>query len=240
MPATVSVAVKRVIVADDTAFVRDRFRTALEQAGHQAITVASGPELLARLREEWARIDLIVLDVRLPQGRGVDIVKAIRAIDQGRIPIVVFSGTIANADEVRELTGLSVVHYVNEYTSAPHIVPALKPHLFPDSRNRRESPRVVLSVPVSYRFGNTIAAAVTLNISSGGLAIRTTSPLDVDTDVRVRFRLPSGGGEIDAMAKVAWADRRFGMGVRFTAVDGDARRAITEFVDTHFFSNRKA
>ena len=36
----------------------------------------------------------------------------------------------------------------------------------------------MLGIPVAYRFGNTIAAALTLNISHGGLAIRTTSPLD--------------------------------------------------------------
>ena len=32
---------KTVVIADDTAFVRDRFRSALEQAGHRAITVKS-------------------------------------------------------------------------------------------------------------------------------------------------------------------------------------------------------
>jgi len=30
-------ATKTVIIADDTAFVRDRFKTALEHAGHRAV-----------------------------------------------------------------------------------------------------------------------------------------------------------------------------------------------------------
>ena len=34
-----TVTAKTVLVADDTAFVRDRFRTAVENAGHKAITV---------------------------------------------------------------------------------------------------------------------------------------------------------------------------------------------------------
>ena len=38
---------KTVIVADDTAFVRDRFATALLGAGHTALTVKSAAELLA-------------------------------------------------------------------------------------------------------------------------------------------------------------------------------------------------
>ena len=32
-------AAKTVLIADDTAFVRDRFKAALEEAGHRAITV---------------------------------------------------------------------------------------------------------------------------------------------------------------------------------------------------------
>ena len=34
--ASTLVSVKTVVVADDTAFVRERFRTALETAGHKA------------------------------------------------------------------------------------------------------------------------------------------------------------------------------------------------------------
>ena len=45
------VAVKTVLIADDTAFVRDRFRTALEGAGHRAVTVRTGQELLATLAD---------------------------------------------------------------------------------------------------------------------------------------------------------------------------------------------
>jgi hypothetical protein len=60
---------------------------------------------------------------------------------------------------------------VNEYSAVQHILPSLAPHLFPDNFNRRGSPRVVLGIPVAYRFGNTIAAALTLNLSKGGLAI---------------------------------------------------------------------
>ena len=65
--------------------------------------------------------------------------------------IVIFSGTIASADAVRQLSALGVAGYVNEYTAVQHIVPALAPHLFPDNHNRRSSPRVVLGVSVSYR-----------------------------------------------------------------------------------------
>ena len=240
-PTTITVPPnKTVIVADDTAFVRDRFATALLSAGHVAVTVESAPELLERVRADFPRIDLIVLDLRLPRADGVDLVRAIRKIDQGQLPILVFSGTIATSEEVRQLAGLGVAGYVNEYSAVQHILPALAPHLFPDNFNRRGSPRVVLGIAVAYRFGNTIAAALTLNISKGGLAIRTMSPLQSGSKVRVRFRLPGSKKDTEGECRIAWTDRRVGMGLQFEKVDSADQSAIDEFIDQHFFSNRKA
>jgi uncharacterized protein (TIGR02266 family) len=240
MTATASITAKTVVVADDTAFVRDRFRVALEGAGHKAIVVKSAAELLARVRADAASLDLIVLDLRLPHAPGVDLVRALRKLDDGKVPILIFSGTIANADEVRQLAALGVAGYVNEYSAVQHILPSLAPHLFPDNFNRRSSPRVVLGIPIQYRFGNTIAAALTLNLSHGGIAIRTTSPLDAGAKIRVRFRMPGSKRDVDAEGRVAWADRRVGMGIQFEKVDGPNQAIIDNFVDAHFFSNRKA
>ena len=235
-----TVTAKTVIVADDTAFVRDRFRSALEGAGHKAVTVKSAAELLARVRSDVDHVDLIVRDLRLPHAPGVDLVRAIRKLDEGRLPILIFSGTIASADEVRELAALGVAGYVNEYSAVQHILPSLAPHLFPDNFNRRSSPRVVLGIPIQYRFGNTIAAALTLNLSHGGIAIRTTSPLESAATIKVRFRMPGLKRDIDAEGRVAWSDRRVGMGIQFDKVDPASQTIIDSFVDAHFFSNRKA
>jgi uncharacterized protein (TIGR02266 family) len=240
MTPTTTVSAKTVVVADDTAFVRDRFKAALEGAGHKALPVRSAAELLLRVRADLAQIDLLVLDLRLPNANGVEMVRTIRKIDGGKLPILVFSGTIASAEEVRDLAALGVAGYVNEYSAVQHILPSLAPHLFPDNYNRRSSPRVVLGIPIAYRFGNTIAAALTLNLSHGGIAIRTTSPLQQNTRARLRFRLPGSKKDIDAEARVAWSDRRVGMGLQFDKASTEDQGAIDDFVDAHFFTNRKA
>ncbi len=208
--------------------------------GPDTLTVKSAAELLARVRADLARIDLIVLDLRLPHAGGVDLVRSIRKLDDGRLPILIFSGTISTAEEVRDLAALGVAGYVNEYSAVQHILPSLAPHLFPDNFNRRGSPRVVLGIPVAYRFGNTIAAALTLNISKGGLAIRTMSPLQGGAKVRARFRLPGSKKDIEGESRVGWSDRRVGMGLQFEKVVPADQGAIDEFVDQHFFTNRKA
>ncbi len=230
---------KTVLVADDTAFIRDRFRAAIEGAGHRVLTAKSAGELLTRVRGELAQLDLLVLDLRLNHAPGVEVVRRVRQLDDGRLPILVFSGTVSNADEVRELAALGVAGYLNEYSAVQHILPALAPHLFPDSFNRRASPRVVLGIPIAYRVGNAIAAALTLNLSRGGLAIRTTSPLEIDAKARLRFRLPASKKDIDAEARVCWSDARIGMGLHFDRVEAADQKAIDEFVDSNFFQARR-
>lgn len=232
-----ALATKTVVIAGTTASVRDRFRTAIEGAGHRAVAVRSAAELLARVRSELPRLDLIVLDLRLPPG--IELVRGVRRMDDGRLPILVFSGTIANADEVRELASLGVSGYVNEHSDACHILPALAPYLFPDSFNRRHSPRVTVGIPVAYRFGQTVAAATTLNLGKGGLAIRTMSPLGPNSRARVRFRLQGTGREVDAEARVVWSDSRMGMGLEFQRIDPADQAAVDAYVDSHFFGTRQ-
>jgi uncharacterized protein (TIGR02266 family) len=231
-------AVRTVLVADDTAFVRERFKSAIESAGHQVFTAGTAQELLSLVRSTNVHLDLIVLDLQLPHGSGVELLRVLHKTE-GHAPIVIFSGTIASADTARELGGLGVAGYINEYTAAQNILPALAPHLFPDHYRRRTTPRVALGIPVAYRFGNTIATATMVNVSQGGLGIRTTNLLEIGTSIKVRFRLPGTVREVDAEGFVAWADRKLGMGMQFTNVAVEDQKIIDAFVQAHFFTNRK-
>jgi uncharacterized protein (TIGR02266 family) len=221
---------KIVLIAHRRADIRDRFAAALADARHGYI--AAGTEAAARdaLAEGRGAISLALVDLGLADD-GVAFVQALRQEAGRTLPVVVFAGTVAAADQVRALLALNVAGYVNEHAPTPQILPALAPHLFPDNFNRRASARVVLGIPVSYRSGQTIAAALTLNIGKGGLAIRTMSPLAPDTVLHVKFRLPGRGAEIDAEGRVAWSDRKVGMGVRFERLEPDDQAAIDAFVD---------
>jgi uncharacterized protein (TIGR02266 family) len=141
---------------------------------------------------------------------------------------------IANADEVREWDARRTGY--ERDSGAAHRARTV-PHLFSDSPPTL-SPRVAGSRPD--RFGNTIAAALTLNISRGGLAIRTTSPLAVGTAVKARFRLSTAKKDIEAEALIAWTDRRVGMGLQFTKLTATDQAHIDDYIQGHFFSNRKA
>ena len=189
--------------------------------------------LVHQARKEFVKVEELAALAVFLSSDAAAFVRGLRQSAGRALPVVVFAGTVGSADQVRALLALNVAGYVNEHAATPQILPALAPHLFPDNFNRRESPRVVLSVPVSYRAGQTIAGALTLNIGKGGLAIRTLSPLAPETHIEVKFRLPGNSVEITATARVAWSDRKVGMGVQFERLDPRDQAVIDTFVDEH-------
>ena len=226
-------AAKTVVIASRHPTVSERFASALVSAEHRPVRVADVEDLLGRVRQRHGRIDLLILDAGMGSIPGPDLVRRIRDADRERLPILVFSGTVESTEEVRRLAALGVAGYVNEHCATPQILPALAPHLFPDRFNRRGSPRVALGIPVTFRLGESLKTATTLNLGKGGVAISTMSPLELFSQVRVTCRLPGSKQEIDAQSRVMWADRRVGMGLQFERVDGTAQAAIDEFVDRH-------
>ena len=230
---------KTVAVCSDTPNVRDRFKTALDSAGHRCMILKSVAQLLATVRADFDDLHLIVLDLRMPHASGTDLVKRIRKLDQGKLPILVFSGSVQGVDEVRELAALGVAGYLNEYTAGEHILPSIAPHLFPGNFPKREHPRVVMGIPVSYRVGKTIAAALAMDLSAGGMAIRTKNPPVRGTVLRVKFALPGAKREVEVESVVCWSVQRAGMGMQFTKVKQGDQNLINEFVEAHFFRSTK-
>jgi uncharacterized protein (TIGR02266 family) len=175
----------------------------------------------------------------MPHASGIDLVKRIRKLDRGRLPILVFSGSVHDVDQVRELAALGVSGYLNEYTAGEHILPSIAPHLFPGNFPRREHARVVMGIPVSYRVGKTITAALAMDLSAGGMAVRTKNPPVRGTILRVKFALPGSRRELDTEAVVCWSVPKAGMGMQFTKLKPQDGELINTFVEAHFFRSTK-
>lgn len=213
---------KIILIAHHNPVVRDRFAAALADARHTFVTAATAEAADAAARDVSRPISLAVVDVGL-RDDGLTWVRELRGTLTW--PVLVFAGTVRSVTDARALLDVPVAGYINEHALAAQILPALAPYLFPASFDRRLSPRVLLSVPVSYRAGQTIATAVTLNLGRGGMAIRTLSPLGPGLLVELRFRLP-GKSEIEVRGRVVWADKKAGMGVQFERVAAADQRAI--------------
>jgi CheY-like chemotaxis protein len=221
---------KTILIAHRAAPVRDRFAAALADARHTFVVADSAASARALAADADHPVSLALVDLGLTED-GVEFVKDLREAAGRAVPVVVFAGTVPGAAVVPPLLAIGVTAYVNEHAATPQILPALAPHLFPDSFNRRTSPRISLGVPVSYRAGATIAGAVTLDIGKGGIGIRTINPLSTGTFVIVKFRLPGAEADTEASGRVTWGDRKVGMGIQFERISTIDQAAIDAFVD---------
>ena len=229
-------APKTVVVAALDPDVRRRYALALQGSGLRTVGVKTADEL-PRVLQTPDEVDLLVLDLRLG-ATGVAVVETARTLNP-TVPIVVLSGSVDSAADVRALAALGVTSYINEHCAVEQILPSLAPTLFPNSFNRRTSRRMTLDIPVAYRFQETIATALTLNLSKGGLGIRTISPLNIGTKVHVTFRLPGSRADIGATSRVAWSDQRAGMGLQFEEVGTPDQSSVDEFVDQHSLTEQR-
>ena len=92
----------RILLVDDDRAFRISTAELLRQDGHEVATAADGPEAGERLAE--GRVDLLLLDVRMPRIGGLGVLEALRLRGE-RVPVLMISGfgTIQTAVEALQL-----------------------------------------------------------------------------------------------------------------------------------------
>ena len=71
---------RRVLLAEDDVALREMLATVLSESGYQVATVSDGSELRQLLRDAAPEVafDLIVTDVNMPGGSGLDVIEQLR------------------------------------------------------------------------------------------------------------------------------------------------------------------
>ena len=91
-----TLAAKKILIVDDEANIGTSLRLVLEGAGYGVVICSSAAEF--RMRAASSRADAYLLDVRLPDGNGIDLLQELRHADN-QAPVIMISGhgTIADA-----------------------------------------------------------------------------------------------------------------------------------------------
>lgn len=68
---------KKIIIVDDEPKIRSLFRRCLREGGYQTLEAEDGRKALRLLKKD-GNVDLVILDIGLPQVSGMDVFKTIR------------------------------------------------------------------------------------------------------------------------------------------------------------------
>jgi two-component system response regulator AtoC len=97
----------RVLIADDSAAIREVLREALADEGYDIAEAESGDEVLAVFGngDGGARPDLALMDVRMPGKDGLEVLRTLRATGTDELPIIVMTafGSASTAIEAMKL-----------------------------------------------------------------------------------------------------------------------------------------
>ncbi|KAA1395343.1 response regulator transcription factor [Aeromicrobium ginsengisoli] len=105
----------RIVLAEDSALLREGLIGILERAGHEVVASATDPdELVAAVRAD--RPDVVITDVRMPPGHSDEGLRAAAAIreEQPALPILVLSQYVADAylPVLMDSTGTAGIGYL--------------------------------------------------------------------------------------------------------------------------------
>src|SRR5256885_3507306 len=96
---------------------------------------------------------------------------------------------------------------------------------------RRRYMRHQLMVPVLIKLREREQAAMTANISHGGMAVRCHDTYEPGASVHFAFDLPIG--EINGRGEVAWTNTDGSMGIKFYLLPDQYKKSLSNFLDQH-------
>lgn len=120
-------------VVDDDEALRTLLSATLEAAGYQVTTARTGAEIIHAI--DRGRIDLVLLDIGLPDGDGIEVLERIRRDTD--LPVIIISG---RGDQAMKLRGFGVG--ADDYVAKPFYPKELLARVAAVLRRREAPPDV--------------------------------------------------------------------------------------------------
>jgi two-component system alkaline phosphatase synthesis response regulator PhoP len=134
---------KRILVVDDEKNIRDLLRFNLENEGYNVIEAKDGKEALEKVKDN---IDLVLLDLMLPEIDGLNVCKNIRNDEKiGNLPIIMLT---AKSEDIDRIIGLELG--ADDYVTKPFNtreliarVKALLRRISMSNNSKKEKPQII-------------------------------------------------------------------------------------------------
>ncbi len=177
------------VIVDDSEMFLMYFAVFLNRLNIDVLPVRSGEEAFNLSRV--VKPDLITLDLHLPEEDGVDILNQIRADrDLSETPVVVVSGKTDRFDECEKAGATACVNKPININSVNDALEKCRLH----SGGRRRYLRAPINKTVRFSISGKTAEFQAINLSEGGIYLRTLEPLHPGMFVNVE--VPCNDGDV--------------------------------------------
>jgi response regulator RpfG family c-di-GMP phosphodiesterase len=233
---------KRILLVDDSPFYLAQLRDLLATMGYDTVVCnrpREGEELLEREHEE---IDLLLVDLKMPDIDGFAFLRWLRSRPWGaRVPVLVLTGAYELGEVVRPLRELGVLGLVDKGAHPHTLLARINTALHPEVLQLRRYERVACAIPVTFTWGAFRKDATLAHLSLGGCFLITLEEIPVEASVEVEARLPGATRMHRILGRVVWrmggeewsrANASIkGVGVQWKDPDRDALSDLERYIE---------
>lgn len=115
---------RTILLVEDDDLVRDAMMRILVREGYQVLTAPTGHDAIGLLRTPSSAIDVVLLDIGLPDVSGIDLCARLRELFP-EMPVVVVTGA-TGPEEAAELRRLGIAHFFCKPIAIDQLVAALR------------------------------------------------------------------------------------------------------------------
>jgi len=230
---------KRILVADDSIFFRTKLSDILVEAGHKVKFAKDGRELIREISIDSGGIDLLMLDLQMPDIDGFGVLNWISENGlQGRFPVLIITGVYEPGEVMDKLKALGASGLMTKGLTPEQIVFRVNRLLFPE-KVAQGQPRIrgPVSLPVDFTLGDITRTGFLLNLSETGAFLHTKADLLTGAMLRLKFTLPGADRVIDLKCIIKWSTSEVasktlfgGYGLMYTSVTDEDQEILKTFI----------
>lgn len=226
------------LIVDDESVLREFLISDFQGLGYKVLGAGSGRDAFEITQKE--AVDLIITDMKMPDGDGLQLLKSVKTLQTKKMPVVFFISGFSDVsvEEAYEI-GVSAVFPKPFDRVALH--EAVKSALLPkDERWKGRPQRLDVSCPGAIHMNdlNMKSEGNICNVGLGGffISLNETFP-SPGSHIKFDFIFSDQNIEIQGTGVVRWvrkesSDGPAGCGVEFLQLEPESRRKLVEFINT--------
>jgi hypothetical protein len=200
---------------------------------HMDVSVENEPEkAMAKLAK--SKIDALIVDCDL-NGTS-QLLRELQSTEriQMTVPLVIMGGP-RSIDRLDQTGAMFAFEKPISVEQAVRTLSAARSMIL-DGRLRYH--RTGVEVPVSVKCkGQKPKDAQLINLSQGGMQIRTVGAIEANSTMQVSFDLPGANSGLKADAELVWQDKSGNAGIRFVKVAQPQKKALQLWLAQQFLAN---
>ena len=178
-----------------------------------------------------SKVDAVIVDYDLAGTKGLVARLPNLCKKQKAVPLIISSGT--RGRERRGEAEAFVFEKPISVEQAVHTLSAAR-NMILDARLRYHRHTIEIPVSLHLEVKRGVRGHM-MNLSQGGVGIRTARPLPANCPVAVTFSLPGKRGALKARAEIAWTDQGGRSGMRFVGMNDATKRKLQLWLEQQYF-----